>query len=739
MKKIFIIIVCVIVTNYTEAQHFWNQHQEGLPTKTKEIFSLTGKAETFFALTRSEICKSDDNGKTWRGIVNLSDIGISPKNLFIFNETLFLSTVNSGLLKSTDNGNIWEYASDLSLYHNVIAMAESDDCFFLGTSHGLYTLSKATNEVKHIAEEVAKKTIVNDILINENAIFVAANFGLYQSSDKGKTWARAKGIPSNNSFMKIAASGNVVVALSSSGIYRSADNGITWIAVKDGYVNELFEVSAAAAYKRFFVMTSSKVYSADDNGNNWKVIHNNPSYNNKKLFVVNNELYLSNGNGFFKWNNKEDIFETFGQGLPQQQVPAFQITGDDKYLFIATDLGAYYSSDKALSWHSCLPESVNKNLKYIYKADNTAFILTNNEVLVSENNLQMWTPLSDERLEEYMPFRYIVKMGTGYYLVNEIGDVLKSEDNAKSWVLASDGGLNSVYINSFLMHQEKIYAATSSGVYCYSPATKWKKETLGFSKTEVLALATQGATLFASTAKGIFKKNNETWKYSSIGIDEDIDVQWIGGNDSLLFAYAFNKLYISDDKGEFWYHDENTAIGSDLTALYSDKSGLYFGSTSVGVLSIYMPEYSISRTKPEPSELIKTLVTDQAEISRFKMPEDGDYVLIRPAHETKGNLIYKKSKMVYYGYDFSKNEAENAYKQSKDLINELFGVLETINIPSLMSMVEENVPKGDERFDYDIVEYRKEGNVYRICWNTKLTTKESYLINRFIGNLGSLW
>lgn len=122
-----------------------------------------------------------------------------------------------------------------------------------------------------------------------------------------------------------------------------------------------------------------------------------------------------------------------------------------------------------------------------------------------------------------------------------------------------------------------------------------------------------------------------------------------------------------------------------------------------------------------------------------KPPEQGDYVARGYVAETRGNYIFKKSRMVYYDFTDSLSfKWEYAYKQEAKLVSSYFKKLDNANLSSMKS-VDETTVAADQKEFYSVLEYKKEGKLIRICWDTRGTDKNTETLNSLDASLNSFW
>jgi photosystem II stability/assembly factor-like uncharacterized protein len=186
---------------------------------------------------------SDDNGVTWKlgkagsDAAAITDLEVDPSRT----GTLFASTTNKGVLKSTDGGATW-----------------------LGP-----------NSTRAVLVGMVHKLAINPA--QPDIMYAASDTGVFKSEDGSRTWRLSTFDLPCNSFYTIALSrapNTVVYAGSSCGIFKSADQGATWKAlqhVPDGVESILTHPQLPG---RVYLRTeSSGLWLSVDVGESWQPLH----------------------------------------------------------------------------------------------------------------------------------------------------------------------------------------------------------------------------------------------------------------------------------------------------------------------------------------------------------------------------------------------------------------------------------------------------------------------------------
>lgn len=188
---------------------------------------VTMNNTVFVSTLGSGIYKSDDDGATWTDISPANDI----RCIFKDGSTLYAGAENNGLFSTTDNGQTW-HNYNLNLY---------------------WVLSGSANG---------------------NTILIGTTTGMYKSPDAGATWQSINtGLPNfcENSASLILGS-SFLCGSGGCGVYRSS-NGSTWNSANVGFTNpgyvDQFKKSGTSIY---VAKETEGAYVSNNNGNSWSMI-----------------------------------------------------------------------------------------------------------------------------------------------------------------------------------------------------------------------------------------------------------------------------------------------------------------------------------------------------------------------------------------------------------------------------------------------------------------------------------
>jgi photosystem II stability/assembly factor-like uncharacterized protein len=183
--------------------------------------------------------------------------------------TLFTSTSDSAVYRSTDNGDTW-IASKAGLPKDILTITST------GTT-----------------------------------LFAGRDAGVYRSTNNGDTWTPTNNGLSNPSVYTLFVSGTTIFAgTAGSGVFRSTDNGANWAAANAGMTSAIVQTIAGGSSNLFAGTRAGGVYRSTDNGSNWIQVNTGlTSLNVLTLCTTGSDLYTgSAGGGIFRSTNNGAIW-----------------------------------------------------------------------------------------------------------------------------------------------------------------------------------------------------------------------------------------------------------------------------------------------------------------------------------------------------------------------------------------------------------------------------------------------
>ncbi len=156
---------------------------------------------------------------------------------------------------------------------------------------------------------------------------------------------------------------------------------------------------------------------------------------------------------------------------------------------------------------------------------------------------------------------------------------------SSQWVAV---GLNSNTVRNIVAFDNRLFAATTEGVYVTEMNDKyvWKRINTGLGNLSVFTLLPVGNTLFAGTKDGVYTlaSGAETWIAKRKGIPENNRVYTLLKHQQILYGGSAAGIFTSSDNGENWTLQKNGFSGEPYVyALTTHENTVYAGTQETGI------------------------------------------------------------------------------------------------------------------------------------------------------------
>lgn len=351
-------------------EFFWTHNEPFVSNTGLERLVVGKNSDELFIAGRQGLWHTEDAGEHWdernKGFVGSEVVDI----VKALDGTLYAGTYSLGVLKSTDGGQSWTFASyNLeNPYIMLIATHPTDEkTLFVTTNGGIYVSTDGARTWKQMGKEFfGESELLKDISHfhgiafdpqNPKQIYIGGGgdqytpkgSGIIISSDGGETWRE-----SNEGFVTDVHVSKIVVDKKNSAVVYATTQGATNFQEKTG--------------------NGQGVFKSTDYGNTWKQMNNGLETGEINTVAIdpNNEnvLYLGTDNdGLYKsidggntWEKivLNELPKEYGVGDiiidPQNSNTVYIGTVDYFRLFIdrgmVGDHGVYVSYDGGKSWNS---------------------------------------------------------------------------------------------------------------------------------------------------------------------------------------------------------------------------------------------------------------------------------------------------------------------------------------------------------------------------------------------------
>jgi photosystem II stability/assembly factor-like uncharacterized protein len=478
----------------------WRQVSNGLayydngnwiPNMAPIISSLAFVGNDLYAGTQENqgIWKSTNNGNNWV-FTNIETMNYTYITSFTGNESVvFAGTGLGGVLKSIDGGATWaESNAGIAIYGSVTSLKMDGGDIYVGTMGGIYKSDDNGNNWRSSYSGIRALNITYPgfALLGDDMYVGSGYSGIFHTADEGATWNDVnEGLPVNEwSLNNLYANETALFAWDR----VSFDGGASWEMSNDYSPGSVFFgydgprwLEHGNAWYAIKSDDNAGVYRSTDNGQNWITINNGiPNPSETAFFSIHSKgttLFLGTSAGFYYSNDNGDSWQkgTFPDLLYWSLLGASYLStetvdvcglsggGGSRGIYRSTDNGAHWIKVSELLTH-----------KFV-RAGNTIFASVMNPELVngemvevprifkSQNNGQSWTNTSESL--GGISLISLASDGSNIFISRYSpgnNAIYISKDEGNNWIDISDGLSPTIYTSSFIINNNKIYAATSA-------------------------------------------------------------------------------------------------------------------------------------------------------------------------------------------------------------------------------------------------------------------------------------
>ncbi len=311
------IIICSVIVLFTSAWAQWSQNSAAPQVYLRSIAEINGNL--YLSSVGSGVFKSTDNGISWQSISN-GLISQQSKDTYEVIETggAFYVATTDGIYKSTNGGDNWVKKSNGitigpgALYEFTESIFEYSGNLFTGAWNGLYRSSD--NAENWVITNVSGEGIEAKNFTEHNGILFAARESInnpigYKSLDGGNTWQDLTGLSFLNTITFYSEPGKLWAG-AIGGVWLSTDDGVSWVERNNGlnldpYSSSIIRVNGVLITALKF--GGSGIYITNDDGLNWEDFSDGLTFINSidKLIAFDNKIFAATSAGLWQ----RDIFQ----------------------------------------------------------------------------------------------------------------------------------------------------------------------------------------------------------------------------------------------------------------------------------------------------------------------------------------------------------------------------------------------------------------------------------------------
>lgn len=618
-RRALLIIVLLGLTRESHAQWF---PTNGLSGGT--ISDVVVKDNVVLAGTPRGIYRSTDLGVTWNWIPTLSrSPGIDRVGWV---DSLAFAGI-AELYRSTDFGQSWSRSNwvphDPLLTPNVHAMGGRSDHVFAGSIEGLRESFDFGKTWSDVGGGLPGKFNVSDIVLLDSTVFLAAQGGVYRSTNFGGVWTIV--LPESQDPVSAAAELAVVgrtVFVRAFRILASTDMGVTWtLTTEPGSPSGLQSRSVQSicssqgalwAAARDTTLAHSPQTSFDvflfrstDNGTSWSRSISGVGFRNNgighvnRLVVGSQKTFMATTDGLIASTDLGARWFASDENYIPGNVATLGANARKVFAGRSTPFfgsrGLFQSANFGTSWNSVPGFPMETPVTMLAVRDSVVFAGTRTGLYRSTNDGTTWAAMSASPFADplkgnaiLVEDRYVYTYWDSYG-INGLPGVLRSSDRGATWPVL--GALNAPSgVSCFVRSKSALFAGAGvEGLFrSTDDGVTWSEISKNglFINTGLAALAWDGTQLYAGTGTALFVSSDEgiNWKKTP---GEAIQCFYVVNNllgaPQRVFMGTQSSIYSSTDGGNVFRSDGRgypfpqsqgvNALAYDGSTLFSSIQG----------------------------------------------------------------------------------------------------------------------------------------------------------------------
>jgi photosystem II stability/assembly factor-like uncharacterized protein len=434
------------------------------------------------------IFRSTDNGNQWSLILSLYQYNYVYSLFVNLNGTLIVSTQDSGIVRTTNNGITWDSVRVEPASSFVEIPSGEIFCTNVGGSE--YGVSKSTdegqtwNQVNTGLPDSATVCIASNLL---GELYAGHSTGIYHSLNSGNTWNKISNNFSSYSVLNLSCYNNqkLFAGTQYDGVLRSIDNGINW-ELTDYPSDDNLPIKTIFTLKNGNIYVSVEagfgyiLYKSSDEGLSWHpAIDGLDAFNVNALSMdkISGNMYIgSDPHGFYLSSDEGTTWVVRNTGLTNTfiQTLSTKMNGD---IFAGTYFGGVFrTTNEGMQW-----QEVNNGITYtnivslIVPSNETilagggAFPTGGNATFRSTNNGDNWHIVLDNPCLSFTQ----IPGGKVFALVkSDVLEIWVSTDEGENWTNPNQGPgifaelLTSNSLGSLLAgNSSTVYISVDEGIY----------------------------------------------------------------------------------------------------------------------------------------------------------------------------------------------------------------------------------------------------------------------------------
>lgn len=559
-----------------------------------DLRSFIVKGDTVYAGGMFVTWYSTDSGESWQ---KKSDVEAVFTSIINYKSKLIAGS-GTDIFISGNNALTWVKHSFPEVT-GINQLFIFDDQIYVSTWKGVYLFDLV--EKKLIPKSVGLQVDLQGLVVMDPFVNIGThlfcgsmNTGLYESQDKGDSWAQltsTSGLVIDGVRALVNINDTLIAAgYSNNQLFMSSDKGTNWVKITTGLVPFTIQYDIKVFKGSPVMATGDGVYTLDKKTLTWQIISNEVF---DKLFVKDNLLLGNNVFGVYKWNVNEKLFQLSNKGINSAYV--FDLLKFNNSLYCGTNSGLYYTSDDGASWNNV---SITKGLqcRALSQNDSMLFVATNNGIYYRTLRSTNWK-LSDNGIESKLIWDLKVKKNI-IFAATDSGPCI-SKNSGKSWVGIKKGfrsvsstitGNQLIQATNIATNKKMVLASNKFGLFrLLDDSISWEKVDIG-EEGEVGMIETIDTTVYIYSKSGVSVSADDCKTWTSIVRAPNRNITGVSKRGDANLYMSTGGIWYSPDMGKNWQNWSETGM-PELGLIYKvlfDESCMYAGLYGNG---IYKREY----------------------------------------------------------------------------------------------------------------------------------------------------
>ena len=350
------------------------------------------------------------------------------------------------------------------------------------------------------------------VVVNENTFYKAGPFGIFRTTDGGKSWPLLTDGMVGTRLQDLVAFNNKLYAHADFAVYQSTDEGVSW---KKLSISEMFAVKVSQIRDGSLIITDGSLMPAKAH------VYN---FFDSNLVVDGNNLYLISP----KDNNLQILHLSTDGNIPST---VQSISTSDEALFSklrtgSEDAKATHLSDEHQSVVSIIPPPIRG------KDAKVKIVVVCNDVFYAEQERRLFkwrlgdpewtnTGLTDRSQQSYSDSRAELKLavlGETIYVGKRDSKLFQSLDGGNSWRDVTPSlPLHFAHFKEITFVGSTVYVATDEGVLSSETGAYWRVLTDSSGQRPIIdRFAVDSTTIYGVSDSRVYRLDTRSqWKQIS--------------------------------------------------------------------------------------------------------------------------------------------------------------------------------------------------------------------------------